>query len=434
MARNAHRRRRTEGAASEGIDVVDPATEEVIESVPRGGAADVDAAVQAAHNGLRRVAEDRRRGACDPAAQGDRADRARPQGPHDVARARAGQAGHRGRRRDPSPDARPQLLRRPRDQGARLLPAAAFCSEQGLRHGPAAPDGRRGRDRPEQLPAHAAGHQARAGADGGQHDRGQARGHDAADDAEDRRPAARGRVPGRRRERDHGQGLRGRRRARHARPRAPRRLHRLHRRRPPHHGPGRAEAEADDDGAGRLRPRHRRPRRQHQGRRARDRDRPLLELRPDVPRRQAHLRLRRGLRRADGAAAAHRRQVRARPGLGEGREAEHPRRPAAHRRGPHGDRRAAAGRARRRRRAGARRRRGRGQGLLRAADDRRQPRRGLARRARGDVRAGAARLAGVARWTRRSSAPTTPSTASAPRCGPTTSAPSTAWPTRSTPG
>src|SRR6201991_1501285 len=40
---------RTEGGAGEGIDVVDPATEETIESVPRGTAADVDAAVQAAH-------------------------------------------------------------------------------------------------------------------------------------------------------------------------------------------------------------------------------------------------------------------------------------------------------------------------------------------------------------------------------------------------
>ena len=40
---------RTEGAASEGIAVVDPATEETLESVPRGTAQDVDAAVQAAH-------------------------------------------------------------------------------------------------------------------------------------------------------------------------------------------------------------------------------------------------------------------------------------------------------------------------------------------------------------------------------------------------
>jgi acyl-CoA reductase-like NAD-dependent aldehyde dehydrogenase len=39
---------RTEGAAGEGIDVVDPATEETIEAVPRGTAADVDAAVEAA--------------------------------------------------------------------------------------------------------------------------------------------------------------------------------------------------------------------------------------------------------------------------------------------------------------------------------------------------------------------------------------------------
>jgi len=40
---------RTEGAANEGLDVVDPATEETLEAVPRGTAQDVDAAVQAAH-------------------------------------------------------------------------------------------------------------------------------------------------------------------------------------------------------------------------------------------------------------------------------------------------------------------------------------------------------------------------------------------------
>src|SRR5215470_520547 len=39
---------RTEGAAGEGLDVVNPANEETIESVPRGTAADVDAAVNAA--------------------------------------------------------------------------------------------------------------------------------------------------------------------------------------------------------------------------------------------------------------------------------------------------------------------------------------------------------------------------------------------------
>ena len=54
---------KTEGSAGEGIDVVDPATEEVIETVPRGGAADVDAAVQAAHKAFkdwsRTDAEDR---------------------------------------------------------------------------------------------------------------------------------------------------------------------------------------------------------------------------------------------------------------------------------------------------------------------------------------------------------------------------------------
>src|SRR3954451_9670123 len=41
---------RTEGAASEGLEVVDPATEQTLETVPRGTAADVDAAVEAAHS------------------------------------------------------------------------------------------------------------------------------------------------------------------------------------------------------------------------------------------------------------------------------------------------------------------------------------------------------------------------------------------------
>src|SRR6059058_2997638 len=54
---------RTDGAASEGIEVVDPATEQAIESVPRGTAQDVDAAVQAAHTAFaewqRTDAEDR---------------------------------------------------------------------------------------------------------------------------------------------------------------------------------------------------------------------------------------------------------------------------------------------------------------------------------------------------------------------------------------
>ncbi|HWK28589.1 MAG TPA: aldehyde dehydrogenase family protein [Solirubrobacter sp.] len=40
---------KTEGQAREGLAVVDPATEETLETVPRGTAADVDAAVQAAH-------------------------------------------------------------------------------------------------------------------------------------------------------------------------------------------------------------------------------------------------------------------------------------------------------------------------------------------------------------------------------------------------
>src|SRR3954451_21840863 len=40
---------RTAGEATEALDVVDPATEEAFESVPRASAEDVDAAVRAAH-------------------------------------------------------------------------------------------------------------------------------------------------------------------------------------------------------------------------------------------------------------------------------------------------------------------------------------------------------------------------------------------------
>ena len=44
---------RTAGEASEALDVVDPATEETLESVPRASAKDVDSAVSAAaRNGL----------------------------------------------------------------------------------------------------------------------------------------------------------------------------------------------------------------------------------------------------------------------------------------------------------------------------------------------------------------------------------------------
>ena len=69
--------------------------------------------------------------------------------------------------------------------------------------------------------------------------------------------------------------------------------------------------------------------------------------------------------------------------------------------------------------------------LFHEPDDRHQPRAGLARGARGDLRAGAADLArgrprrGDRAW------PTTVSTGSARRCGPTTSGSSTASPTRS---
>ena len=66
----------TDATATDELEVIDPATEDVYETVPAGGVDAVELAVQAADGAFARVVEDRRRGAGEPAAQGDRADRA----------------------------------------------------------------------------------------------------------------------------------------------------------------------------------------------------------------------------------------------------------------------------------------------------------------------------------------------------------------------
>ena len=153
-----------QAAASGEIEVVNPATEEVVGQRP------------ARHGGGRRargrdsqarvprvVAHGRRERARDP-AQGGRPDRRAGEGRRRRADGRAGQAADGGDGRGQPPRPRRALLRRGRDQGARRLPGPAVGVRARLRAGHPPPDGRVRGDHAVQLPAHAAGHEGRAGA------------------------------------------------------------------------------------------------------------------------------------------------------------------------------------------------------------------------------------------------------------------------------
>ena len=130
-------------------------------------------------------------------------------------RAAQGRRHARALRRAVAPGARDQ---RPQHRPRRRRPRAA------------PPARRRRRDRAVELPDHAAVQQARPGVAGGQHGRGQAGRHDAADDAAAGRDLRRGRAAGRRLQRAARPRPRRRRRARPPPARAQGRLHRLARR------------------------------------------------------------------------------------------------------------------------------------------------------------------------------------------------------------
>ena len=97
-------------------------------------------------------------------------------------------------------------------------------------HGDPPPDGGVRRDHAVQLPAHAARHQGRPGAGEREHGRGEAGRDDAAGDAAGRAGVRRGGSAGRRAQRGHRPRVGDRRRAGLAPGRAPRRVHGLHRR------------------------------------------------------------------------------------------------------------------------------------------------------------------------------------------------------------
>ena len=424
---------KTEGAAGEGIDVVDPATEEVIETVPRGTAADVDAAVQAAHKAFDDWSKTDAEDARDPAAQGDRADRARPQGPDDdlvheqgkpVTEA-GGEIHHlihglnyyadlatkvRG-----SYHALPcalskaygMVLRRPMGVVAAIVPNNFPLTLLGTKLAPALMAGNTIVVKPAATTPlttlKIADLLLEAEFPPGVVNVITGRGSEVGDALVTHDLVRRVAFTGSTAVGRHIMGL--------AAPKLKRMTMELGGCDPVIVAPdANIKAAARGIAIGRY---------WNCGQMCLGGKRIFVfdEVYDELME-QLH---------------ADRRQVRARPRLGEGREAEHPRRPAAHRRRQGRDPRAAPGRARRRRRAGARRRRRRGQGPLRAADDRRQPRAGLAGRARGDVRAAAAGLAGVD--PRRGDRPRQRLRVRPRRVasGPTTSGSSTASPTRSTP-
>ena len=122
-----------QAAASEEIEVVNPATEEVVGSVPSADAADVELAVATAKRAFPEwAATDAEKRAHILAKAADAHRRAR-QGPRRAADLRAGQADRRGARRGHPPRPRRALLRRGGDQGARRLPGAAVHVRARLR-------------------------------------------------------------------------------------------------------------------------------------------------------------------------------------------------------------------------------------------------------------------------------------------------------------
>ena len=216
-----------DAASGETLDVENPATGEVVATVPASGAADVDRAVDAAATAFEIVVADHAPDAQPRAAQ----DRRHPRRERRRARApRVQPDGQADRRRDRRDDdlVRPvPLLRRrlPGDGGPRghRVPRGPHLD------GPPRPGRRRRVDRALELPAVHGGLEARARARDRQHRRPQAVGPHAAVGAAVRR-ARRGRAARGRPQRAVGLGRRDRRPARRA-PEGPHGLdHRRHRR------------------------------------------------------------------------------------------------------------------------------------------------------------------------------------------------------------
>ena len=154
-------------------DVIDPATERVVGSVPKGGLADVDRAVEAARRGLQGLVAPHagRTGgaagqACRSARRRDRA-AGRDRG---LADRQADQAGRQLRRslRQRQPSLHGRTGPHPRGIGGRRVRRRVH------QHHPAGAAGSGGLDRPVELPLPDGGLEGRAGAGGRQHGHPQA--------------------------------------------------------------------------------------------------------------------------------------------------------------------------------------------------------------------------------------------------------------------
>ena len=192
-----------QAASSEEIEVVNPATEEVVGSVPAPTSPTWTLAVETARRAFPEWAATDVEERAHVLRQGGRADRGARQRPRRAADLRAGQAGRRGARRGHPPRARRALLRRGGDQGERRVPGAAVHVRARLRPGHPPPDGRVRGDHALQLPADPARDEGRARAGDRQHGRRQAGGDDAAGDARGRAAVRRGRRARRRAQRRH---------------------------------------------------------------------------------------------------------------------------------------------------------------------------------------------------------------------------------------
>ena len=131
-----------QAAAHEELEVVNPATEETVASVPAGKPEDVELAVATAKRAFAEWSKtdvEKRAAILTKAAELIQANAKELAATLTV---RAGQADRRGDGRGDPPRARRPLLRRGRDQGAWRLPGPAVDVRPGLRHGDPPPDGR----------------------------------------------------------------------------------------------------------------------------------------------------------------------------------------------------------------------------------------------------------------------------------------------------
>ena len=383
-----------QAASSEEIEVVNPATEEVVGSVPSGDVADVELAVataQARVPGVGRAPTSRSARTSSPRRPALIEEHA--EGARRAADLRAGQADRRGARRGHPPRPRRALLRRGGDQGARRLPGAAVDA----RAAPTAmvirrPMGVCAAITPYNFPLTLLGTKVAPALASGNTVVAKPAATTPLATLEVARLFAEAGVPDGVLNVVTGRGADDRRRARRPPRRAPHRLHRLDRGRPPRDVDRRPGAEARDARARRLGPGDRLRRRRRRRRRQGGDHRPLLERRA---------------RRAWAASACSshdavyddfvaqlvERVGRYEPGDGTVK-AEKPRLrmgPIHTRAGRDELRRAARGRRRQGRRAAHRRRHRRPrQGLLPRAGGRRRAGRRLAPGHRGGLRPGAA--------------------------------------------